>query len=327
MGEDRVIVSRMLPIAVVLTIMLYLGGALFPIVGALIGLATIAPGVYLRFQTTLRWPPTIMVIAVVGLLFLVFRASSPVAVYFFEFGLSSLVLDDLLRRRRFGVETLFIAAAVTTFAIIVVMVWLSSGQGLTPMTLTERFLQENIEAVCAIYENAGVSVAQLTTLRQAAEEVAVWAGSFFPTLLFVAFFAVQSFGFGVARIFYGKRHAAPPEILSEASAFSRMQLPVLLVWPLIISLAAAFFLPLSPLMRIVFMNCAGILLFAYLVQGFAILQFAFESFAVGKVPRFFLFFIFLSFQFLFILFILCGVFDIWFDFRARIVRRQQGLKQ
>jgi len=325
--EDQVIVSRVLPIAVIFTIMLYLGGALFPIVGALIGLATIAPGIYLRFQTRLRWPPTVMVIAVVGLLFLVFRASSPVAVYFFEFGLSSLVLDDLLRRRRFGVETLFIAAAVTTFAIIMVMVWLSSGQGLTPVTLTERFLQANIEAVCAIYANAGVSAAQLATLRQAAEEVAVWAGSFFPTLLFVAFFAVQSFGFGVARIFYGKRHAAQPEILSKAAAFSRMQLPSLLVWPLIISLAAVFFLPLSTTWRIVSLNCAGILLFAYLVQGFAILQFAFESFAVGKVPRFFLFFIFLAFQFLFIFFILCGVFDIWFDFRTRIMRRQQGLKQ
>ncbi len=327
MVEDQVIVSRMLPIAVILTIMLYLGGALFPIVGALVGMATIAPGVYLRFQTKLRWPPAVMVIAVVGLLFLVFRAPSPVAVYFFEFGLSSLVLDDLLRRRRFGVETLFIAAAVTTFAIIIVMVWLSLGQDLTPVTLTERFLRSNIAAVCAIYENAGVSAAQLATLRQAAEEVAIWAGSFFPTLLFVAFFAVQSFGFGAARIFYGRRYQSQPEILGEAAAFSRLQLPSFLVWPLIVSVAAVFFLPLSGMLRIVCLNCAGILLFAYLVQGFAILQFAFEIFSVGKVPRFFLFFIFLAFQFLFIFFILCGVFDIWFDFRSRIMRRRQGLEQ
>ncbi len=327
MVEDQVIVSRTLPITVAITIVLYLGGALFPILGALIGMAAMAPGIYLRFQTNLRWPPVAMVAAVVGLLFLVFRTSSPVAVYFFEFGLSSLVLDDLMRRRRFGVETLFLAAAVTTFAIIVVMVWISSGQGINPVILTERFLKVNINAVYALYQNAGVSADQLTVLRQAAEEVAVWAGSFFPTLLFVAYFSLQSFAFGAARIFYGRRYASPPEIIKDAVPFSRFQLYPLLVWPLILSLAAIMFAPLSGMMRIVVLNSAGILLFAYLVQGFAILQFAFESFSVGRLPRFFLFFIFLAFQFLFIFFILLGVFDIWFDFRARITRRRQRLEE
>ena len=327
MVEDQVIVSRTLPIAVITTIVLYLGGALFPIVGALVGLAAIAPGVYLRFQTSLRWPPTVMVLAVVGLLFLGFRTPSPVAVYFFEFGLSSLVLDDLLRRRRPGVETIFIAAAVTTSVVIGLMLWLSHDQGLTPVILTERFLQANIATVCAVYENAGVSAAQLAALRQAAEEVAVWAGSFFPTLLFIAFFMVQAFGFGVARLFYTKRHGRLPEILSEASPFSRLQIPSLMVWPLILSLGGVLFLPLSGLLRFLLLNGAGILFFAYLVQGLAIMQFAFETFAVGRVQRFFVFFFFLAFQFLLVFFVLLGIFDIWLDFRVRIVRRQQAMKR
>jgi hypothetical protein len=307
--------------------MLYLGGALFPIVGAMFGLAAMAPGIYLRFQTKLRWPPLAMVAAVIGLLFLAFRTPSPVAVYFFEFGLSSLILDDLLRRRRFGVETLFLAAAVTTFAIIFVMVWLSFGRGITPVVLTEQFLRTNIEVVYAVYKNAGVSGDQLAVLQKAAEGVVVWAGSVFPSLLFIAFFVVQALGFGAARIFYDKRYACQPEILKEAYPFSRMQLPSQLVWLLILSLSAIIFLPLSGWIWIVTLNSAGILLFAYLVQGLAILQFAFESFAVGKVPRFFIFFVFLAFQFLFVFFILLGVFDIWFDFRTRITRRQQRVKE
>ena len=327
MVENQVVVSRALPIAVITTIVLYLGGALFPIFGALVGLAAIAPGVYLRFQTSLRWPPTVMVLAVVGLLFLGFRTPSPVAVYFFEFGLSSLVLDDLLRRRRPGVETVFMAAAVTTFIVVVLMLWLGHDQGLTPVLLTERFLQANIAAVCAIYENAGVSAEQLLALRQAADEVAVWAGTFFPTLLYVAFFMVQAFGFGVALLFYRKRHGRLPEILSKASPFSRLQLPPLMVWPLILFLGGVLFLPLSGLLRFLFLNGAGILAFAYLIQGLAIMQFAFETFAVRKVQRFFVFFFILAFQFLFILFVLLGIFDIWFDFRVRVVRRQQAMKR
>ena len=326
MVENQVVVSRALPIAVITTIVLYLGGALFPIFGALVGLATMAPGVYLRFQTSLRWPPTVMVLAVVGLLFLGFRTPSPVAVYFFEFGLSSLVLDDLLRRRRPGIETIFTAAAVTTFIVVMLMLWLGYDQGLTPVLLTERFLQANIAAVCAIYENAGVSAAQLLALRQAADEVAVWAGSFFPTLLYVAFFMVQALGFGVALLFYRKRHGDQPEMLSGASPFSRLQLPALMVWPLILFLGGALLLPLSGLLRFVFLNGAGILAFAYLIQGLAIMQFAFETFAVGKVHRFFVFFFILAFQFLFVLFILLGIFDVWFDFRVRILRRQQAMK-
>ncbi|MCK5541031.1 MAG: DUF2232 domain-containing protein [Deltaproteobacteria bacterium] len=327
MVENQVVVSRALTIAVITTIVLYLGGALFPIFGALVGLAAIAPGVYLRFQTSLRWPPTVMVLAVVGLLFLGFRTPAPVAVYFFEFGLSSLVLDDLLRRRRPGVETVFMAAAVTTSIAAVLMLWLGHDQGLTPVLLTERFLQANIAAVCAIYENAGVSAEQLLALRQAADEVAVWAGSFFPTLLYVAFFMVQAFGFGVAFLFYRKRHGRLPEMLSKASPFSRLQLPPVMVWPLILFLGGVLFLPLSGLLRFLFLNGAGILAFAYLVQGLAIMQFAFEAFAVGKVQRFFVFFFILAFQFLFILFVLLGIFDIWFDFRERIVRRQQAVKR
>ena len=327
MVEDQVLVSRALPIAVITTVLLYLGGALFPIVGALIGLAAIAPGVYLRFQTSLRWPPTVMVLAVIGLLFLGFRTPSPVAVYFFEFGLSSLVLDDLLRRRRPGVETIFIAAAVTTLIVVLLMLWLSHDQGLTPVLLTERFLQANIAAVCTIYENAGVSAVQLAALRQAAEEVAVWAGSFFPTLLFIAFFAVQAFGFGVARLIYSKFHEVPPELLREATSFSRIQIPALMVWPLILCLAGVLFLPLSGLFRFILLNGAGILFFAYLIQGLAIVQFAFEAFAVGRVQRFFVFFFFLAFQFLFIFFVLLGIFDTWLDIRLRIMRRQQSLEK
>ena len=327
MAEDQVIISRTLPIAVVATILLYLGGAIFPIVGALVGLAAVAPGVYLRFQTSLRWPPTVMVLAVVGLLFLGFRNPSPVAVYFFEFGLSSLILDDLIRRRKPGVETLFISAAVTTFVVVVLMLWLSHDQGVTPVILTEQFLRANIAAVCAIYENAGVSAVQLTALRQAADEVAVWAGSFFPTLLFIAFFAVQGFGFGVARLIYRKFHGTLPELLKEAPPFSRMQMPGLMVWPLIVCLGGALFLPLSGLFHFLLVNGAGILFFAYLVQGLAIMQFAFEAFTIGKVQRFFVFFFFLAFQFLFVFFVLLGIFDTWLDVRLRIVRRQQNLEE
>lgn len=327
MVEDQVLLSRTLPIVVLATILLYLGGAIFPVVGALVGLAAIAPGVYLRFQTSLRWPPTVMVLAVVGLLFLGFRTPSPVAVYFFEFGLSTLVLDDLLRRRRPGVETIFMAAAVTTFMVVLLMLWLSYDQGITPVVLTERFLTANIAAVCAIYENAGVAASQLDALRQAAEEVAVWAGSMFPTLLFIAFFMVQAFGFGVAQLFYRKRHGCLPEILREASPFSRFQIPGFMVWPLILCSGGGLFLPLPGLLRFLFMNGAGILLFAYLMQGLAILQFAFETFAVGRVQRFFVFFFFLAFQFLFVFFVLLGIFDIWFNFRERIVRRQHSLKE
>jgi len=325
--EDQVLLSRTLPIAVFATILLYLGGAIFPIVGALVGLSAIAPGIYLRFKTSLRWPPAVMVLAVVGLLFLGFRTPSTVAVYFFEFGLSTLVLDDLLRRRRPGVETIFIAAAVTTFMVVLLMLWLSYDQGITPVVLTERFLAANIAAVCAVYENAGVSAAQLVDLRQAAEDVAVWAGSLFPTLLFIAFFMVQAFGFGVAQLFYRIRHGCLPEILREASPFSRLQLPGFMVWPLIIFLGGGLFLPLTGLLRFLFLNGAGILLFAYLLQGLAILQFAFETFAVSRVQKFFVFFFFLVFQFLFVFFVLLGIFDIWFDFRERITRRQMALKK
>jgi len=323
---DQVVIGRALPLAVALTIGLYLGGAMFPIVGALVGMAAIAPGVYLRFQTSLWWPVTAMVLIVVALLFLFFRTPAPAAVYFFEFGLSSLVVDELLRRRRVGTELFFAAAGIATLLLVVLLFAVSQSRGVSPMALTEQFLKANIGAVMALYENAGIDPAQLQSLREAAEGVAAWAGTVFPTLLYVAFFGIQSLGFGAALFFYRRRRGEAPALVRDAVPFSHLQLPSFLVWGLIVSLAGEMFLAPSGALHVLLLNCAGILLFAYLIQGLAIIQFAFEAFAVGRVQRFFFFFFFVAFQFLFILPVLLGIFDIWFDFRRRIVRRQRALK-
>jgi len=324
-GQDKVISLRALALAVTLTLVLYLGGAMFPIVGALVGMAAIAPGIYLRFQTSEWWPVTVMVGAVVILLFLVFRTPSPVAVYFFEFGLSSLVIDELLRRRRVGIETIFLGSVITTVLMVILLIAVAGARDISPMLLTEQFLKANVDAVIALYENAGVSPQQLESLRQAAAGVAAWAGTVFPTLLFVAFFGIQSLGFGVALFFYQRRNGRMPELLAEAVPFSHLQLPTGLVWGLIVCLAGELLLRPSGIVHLVLLNGAGILLFAYLIQGLAIVQFAFEAFAVGRLQRFFVFFFFITFQFLFILPVLLGIFDIWFDFRKRIVRRQRAL--
>ena len=316
---------RALALAVTLTLVLYLGGAMFPIIGALVGMAAIAPGIYLRFQTSDWWPVTVMVGAVVILLFLVFRTPSPVAVYFFEFGLSSLVIDELLRRRRVGIDALFMGAAITTLLMIIVLIAVASARDISPMLLTEQFLKANVDAVVALYENAGVAPQQLDALRQAAAGVAAWAGTVFPTLLFVAFFGIQSLGFGAALFFYQRRNGRLPELMEGAVPFSHLQLPHGLIWCLIACLAGELLLSPSGILDMILLNGAGILLFAYLIQGLAIIQFAFEAFTVGRLQRFFVFFFFITFQFLFIFPVLLGIFDIWFDFRKRIVRRQRAL--
>ncbi|MBN2706106.1 MAG: DUF2232 domain-containing protein [Deltaproteobacteria bacterium] len=318
-------IGRALSLAVITTVVLYLGGAFFPLIGALIGLAAIAPGIYLRFQTDQRWPPTIMVMTVVGILLFGFRSVSPVAVYFFEFGLSSLILDDLLQRRRLGVETLFLSAGLTTFIVILLMLWVSYGQGLTPVALAENFMKANIAGVVTIYENIGVPREQLDTLKLAADAVAAWAGSFFPTLLFVGFYLIHNVGFGAARFFYNRRHGHPPEILRNLSEFAHLQLPQVMVWPLIVALGALFFFPLSGFWQVAALNGAGLIAFAYLIQGLAIVQFTLAAFDLSLIQRSFIFFFFLAFQFLLVLLILLGIFDIWFDFRKRITRYRRSL--
>lgn len=325
MVETPTPIGRALSLAVITTVVLYLGGAFFPLIGALIGLAAIAPGIYLRFQTEQRWPPTVMVVAVVGILLFSFRSVAPVAVYFFEFGLSSLILDDLLRRRRPGVETLFLSAGLATFIVMLLMLWVSYEQGLTPVALAENFMKANIAGVVTLYENIGVSREQLDTLKQAADAVAAWAGSFFPTLLFVTFYLIHNVGVEAARFFYSRRHGHPPELLRNRSEFSRLQLPQIMVWPLIVALGALLFLPLSGFWQVVVLNGAGLIAFAYLIQGLAIVQFAMVAFDLGLLQRSFIFFFFLAFQFLLVLLILLGIFDIWFDFRKRITRYRQSL--
>jgi len=208
---------------------------------------------------------------------------------------------------------------------VVLLIAVAAAREISPMLLTEQFLKANVDAVVKLYENAGVAPQQLQVLRQAAAGVAAWAGTVFPTLLFVAFFGLQSLGLGAALFFYRRRHGRLPALAAQAVPFSRLQLPAGMVWGLIVCLAGELLLSPSGLLHLVLVNGAGILLFAYLIQGLAIIQFAFEEFAVGRLQRFFVFFFFITFQFLFIFPVLLGIFDIWFDFRKRLVRRRQAL--
>ena len=327
MIEEQAAVGRALPLAVSLTLVIYLGGAIFPLLGALVGMAALAPGIYLRFQTRPWWTVPAMVAAVAALLLLVFRNPSPVLVYLCEFGLSSLVLDGLLRRGRAGIDVLFVASVLASLLLVGLLLGIGWSRGVSPMLLTENFLKANVEAVCQLYEKAGMAPAQLAVVRDAAAGVAAWAGTVFPTLLLVALFGIQSLGFGVALLVFRRRSGRFPELVEGAVAFSRFKLPDGLVWGLIVCLAGELLLRPQGIFDLLLLNGAGILLFAYLLQGLAIIQFAFEAFAVGRVQRFFIFFFFIAFQFLFILPVLLGIFDIWFDFRKRIVRRQRILDE
>ncbi len=322
--EEPAAAARALCLAVVLTLVTYLSGVLFPLLGALLGMAAQAPGVYLRFRTRSWWTVPALVAAVSGILLLLFRTLPPVAVYLGEFGLSSLVLDGFLRRRRAGVDALFQASLLTSILLVLLLLGFGWVRGVSPMVLIEQFLRSNIEAVCRLYEQAGMTPVQLQVLRQAANRVAVWAGTFFPTLLLVVIFGFQCLGFGVALLAYRKRCGGTPVSMEGAIPLAYFKLPEVLIWGVIIGLGGELLLRPEGVFNLMLLNGVGILLFAYLLQGLAIIQFACEAFAVGQLQRFLVFFFFMAFQFLFIIPVLLGIFDIWVDFRRRIVRRTKG---
>lgn len=297
---------------------------MFPLVGSLVGLTAMAPGVYLRFLTKRRWPPTMMVLAVMLLLFLVFQQPSPVAVYFFEFGLSSLILDDLLQRRRPGMETIFLSAAIAALLVAGLVAGLAWNRGVAPALLANEFLSANISGVVEVYRKLGVSPDQLKVLQEAAAGVAAWGAGLFPTLLMIAFTSLQGLGYYVARFFYRRRHGHFPEILAQATGFAYLQLPHGLVWLLIAAFGGLLVLPLGGGWQFVMTNLAGILAFAYLVQGLSIIRFAFVTLELGAGARFLFFFLLFTFQFLLVFVVLLGVFDIWLDFRSRLLRHHQG---
>ncbi|MDD5711746.1 MAG: DUF2232 domain-containing protein, partial [Smithellaceae bacterium] len=187
-----------------------------------------------------------------------------------------------------------------------------------PWQLIGTYVAQSVGENINMYAQMGFPAEQVAILKDNARQIIFFLTNVFPALVLVSISSVVLINLLAARGLLAKQGISFP-------AFGELALwksPDHLVW-LFIAAGMATLVPLTAV-RYVGINLLVICMFVYLLQGLAIIGFFFR---VKQVPVYlrglFYLLIFLQ-QYLMILVVALGLFDLWIDFRRFLTPAQSG---
>ncbi|MHB8908837.1 MAG: YybS family protein [Syntrophales bacterium] len=249
-------------------------------------------------------------LAVSGILaFLGHRANISVLVTIVVTGV---MLSELLRRR-YSIEKTFILASLALFfcgtGFVLYRAFLS---GVAPWRMVELTIEGIVGENLKLYEQLNISEEQIVMIRENAPQIVDFFTGIFPALALSGAVLTVWLNVVTGRSLLGKNAALFPDF----GDLSLWKAPEKLVWLLI----AAGAMTLAPvdILDMVGMNLLIICCLVYLFQGMAITGFFFRQKKVPRMMRLLVYTLIVVQQYMVILVIAFGLFDMWVDFRKRI---------
>ena len=298
---------------VVISSLTFLAAALIPLFGSVLLILSPLPILYYCFRNGRIQGFTILIISssVVAFILISLDSIESFPILFLS-GCLGILLSETLKQG-YSIEKTVIYPVVTLLIIWSSFIFYqSTSSGVSPWGLIENYIDRNIRDSIQLYAKLDVPEEQLKLIRDNTEHIAGFFMDIFPALALIsATFTVW------LNILSGR------EILKKNGGgscdfgdLSCWKAPEKLVWLLIVSGGML----LTPIEWINFagLNLLIVCLFVYLFQGLAIVSFFFRR---RNVPRFFrMMFYFLIFaqQYVTILIVATGLFDLWINFRKHI---------
>lgn len=300
--------SKNLLVPLVLVFILFFAFMVFPPLGALIGVLSPFPLVFVYLQRGRQVGIALVALVFVVLLLLV--GANQAMLFLAEYALMALVLGELIRLQLPGDRCIVGSALASGVVSIILLLVLLGDQE----TSVNEFFEKQIRAQFAMsmeaFESMGEDKAEVADMKAFAERVAEGFAASYPAFLLIGSLIGSAANYALIRIvwmrFYG------PGLFS-GKVFSDWICPENLVWAFILS-GAALFLG-QGMVTDAGLNVFLVMLCIYFVQGLSIVV---HFLKVRRVPTFFWFvlFILIFVQPLLIGLVAgLGVFDIWADFR------------
>jgi uncharacterized protein YybS (DUF2232 family) len=287
---------------------------LIPFIGPVTIIMTPLPILYFwfrlgRIQTLAALTVAILVVA--GILSLLERSANVLALMMIS--LTGIMIAVVLQKRYSIGKTFALASLVLFFSGIGFFLYYALHSGVAPWRLVELYIEGIIKENLKLYAQMNISEEQINLIRENTSEITQFFSNIFPALALSG--AILTVWLNVL---------AGRSLLQRCSAggfpdFGDLTLwkaPDTLVWLLI----ASGMMVLAPveILETIGTNLLIICCLIYLFQGLAIVGFFFKH---KKVPTFFrwLFYMLIVVQqYMVVLVIAFGLFDIWVDFRKRI---------
>jgi uncharacterized protein YybS (DUF2232 family) len=287
--------------------------ALIPFVGPVVIIMTPLPIIYFTFRlgrvrglAALAFA-FLIVSGILGLLG--HRANLAVLLMI---GFTGVTLSEVLKRR-FSIEKTFLIASLAVFSCGVGFVLYSAFlSGAAPWRIVELYIAGIIAENLKLYEQLNISADQISLIRENAPQITGFFVAIFPALALSGAVLTVWLNVLAARVLL-RRHA---EEFPDFGDLSLWKAPEWLVWLLIAS--GGMMLAPIEVLGSVGMNILIVCCLIYLFQGLAIVDFFFKRKRIPVLLRWLFYILIAVQQYIVILVIAFGLFDIWVDFRKRI---------
>jgi uncharacterized protein YybS (DUF2232 family) len=291
----------------------FLAASLIPIVGAFIIILTPLPILYYYSKAGRTQGLTVFIISVsIVAVILSISGSITNLPFLLISGILGVTLSEIFRKN-YSIELTVILPVMA-----LMILWLSFilfqslSLGKQPWNLVEDYIGINIQESIQFYTQLDIPAQQIDLIRDNAKKITSFFTYIFPALLLVSASFIVWINTLAAREIFQKYRMWYPDF----GDLSRWKAPERLIWLLI----ANGILLLIPVEWATFLglNLLIICLFLYMFQGLSIISFLFKTKKIHKVFRIPCYFLIFAQQYIIVLVIAVGVFDLWVDFRRYI---------
>ena len=227
-------------------------------------------------------------------------------------GFTGVMLSETLKRR-YSVEKTFALASLTLFFCGVGFVLYYALQaGVAPWRMVEMYIEGIIKENLKLYAQMNISEDQINMIRENTMEITRFFTDIFPALTLSGAILTVWLNVLAGRSLL-RRHTGE---FPDFGDLALWKAPEKLVWLLIVS--GSMTLAPIDILDTVGINILIVCCLIYLFQGLAIAGFFFRHKQVPVIFRWLFYMLIVVQQYMVILVIAVGLFDIWIDFRKRI---------
>jgi uncharacterized protein YybS (DUF2232 family) len=291
----------------------FLAASLIPLLGAFFFILTPLPTIYYYSKTGRIQGFAILVISLFLVAIVLTISGSLANLPFLSMtGLLGLFLSEIFRRN-YSIERTVIypvTAVLMLWCSFIVIQSLSAGE--EPWRLVEDYIGKNIQESIQFYAQLDIPAEQIDFLKENFKQITNFFASIFPAIVLVSASFIVWLNILAAKEIFARTGMWRPDF----GDLSSWKAPEGLIW-LLIAAGGLLLVPVS-LVRIISLNLVIVCMFTYLLQGLSIISFLFKTKNVHRSFRILFYFLIFAQQYLILLLVAVGVFDLWVNFRKFI---------
>ena len=224
-------------------------------------------------------------------------------------GLLGIVLAEVLKRK-YPLEkaVLYSVAALVALGALFLL-YTSIRSGNAPMHLIGVSITRKVQESISIYTQIDPSSEQAKLIKDNASQIIAFIINIFPAIIIVSASVIVWLNLLAARAVFTKNAIPFPDF----GDLTRWKPPEKLVWIPIV--AGIMILLPGKQAQLIGINMLLVSLFVYFLEGLAIVGFFFKRGNISPMLRFLFYFVIFAQQYLMVLVIAVGLFDMWIDFR------------